>query len=123
GPAGDRKHDQSADIKENERRHELLELHAHDCSRDTKQYEPEQKLVEIELRVLGKVTGQLAERIPFESAGIDRERLDYIAAAGLEQDDGEDHQPQPEPDRPPILFQIKFVPAPALRLCRFAIRP
>src|SRR6516225_9539200 len=68
------------------------------------------------------MSGELAERIPFESAGIDRERLDDIAAAGLEQKDCEDHQRETEPDGPPVFFQIKLFPAPTLWLYRLTAR-
>src|SRR5262249_61952102 len=116
GRAGNREHDKRADIKEDKRGHELLEFDAHDRGRGAEQDQPEQELIEIKLRVLGKMTGELAKRSPLESAGIDRERLDNIAAASLEQNDGDDHQRQAQPDGPPVLFQIKFAPAPALAL-------
>src|SRR3974377_1694682 len=63
------------------------------------------------------MTRELAERVPFESAGIESERLDDIAASGLEQKDCEDHQRDAEPDGPPVFFQIKFFPAPPLWFC------
>src|SRR6516165_8429489 len=68
------------------------------------------------------MTGELAERTPFESARIDRERFDDIAAASLKRKNCEDHQREAEPDRPPVFFQIKFFPAPTLWLCGLTAR-
>ena len=75
GPAGDREHDDRADIKKNERRHELFQFRAHDRGSGSKQNEPEYELIKIELSVLREVAGELTERGPFQSARIDRQRF------------------------------------------------